>query len=256
MNITLISMTLLAVGLLLFMASRIESAFKVRKGLIVLTAIATLVGVTTYQAPSESVQAAESSDDNFKDLTKYEATYSEAVDGDTVRLNLNGKQETFRFLLVDTPETKHPDIGVEPYGPEAAAFTKKKLENAEKIEVEFDVGEKRDKYGRMLAYIYVDGQMLNNLLVKNGLAEIKYVYPPSTTYLPQLQKSQEYAKQNKLNLWSSDETAPDTPDENTDNDFSNCSELRKVYPEGVSKDHPAYKSSLDGDKDGYACEVG
>ncbi|WP_316959792.1 thermonuclease family protein [Staphylococcus sp. IVB6181] len=135
-------------------------------------------------------------------LVKEEATYSRAVDGDTVRLMYQGKESVFRLLLIDTPETKHPKKGVEPYGKEASAYTKNMLENASKIEVEFDKGGKTDKYGRYLAYVYADGVMVNDALVRQGLAKVAYIYPPSITYLDQLKESQRLAQQEYLNIWS------------------------------------------------------
>lgn len=135
-----------------------------------------------------------------------------AVDGDTAKLKYQGKTETFRFLLIDTPETKHPRLGKQPFGQEASDRTAELLKNANQIEVEFDVGRKQDKYHRYLAYIYVDGKMVNNILVKEGLAKVDYVYPPNTRHLSQLEKSQKAAKKAKLGIWSlnsafEDETA-------------------------------------------------
>src|SRR5699024_2967862 len=97
------------------------------------------------------------------------------VDGDTAKFIYEETKAAFRFLLIDTPETKHPSVGKQPLGQEASDRTAELLNNAEKIEVEFDVGEKQDKYGRNLAYIYVDGDMLNNILVREGLAKVAYV---------------------------------------------------------------------------------
>ncbi|WP_462130313.1 thermonuclease family protein [Staphylococcus pseudintermedius] len=125
---------------------------------------------------------------------KFPVELVKAVDGDTAKLKYQGKTETFRFLLIDTPETKHPRLGKQPFGQEASDRTAKLLKNANKIEVEFDVGRKQDKYHRYLAYIYVDGKMVNNILVKEGLAKVDYVYPPNTRYLSQLEKSQKAAK--------------------------------------------------------------
>jgi len=112
---------------------------------------------------------------------------SSVVDGDTAKFIYNHKEQTFRFLLIDTPETKHPRLGKQPFGQEASDRTAQLLNNASKIEVEFDVGQKQDKYNRNLAYIYVDGKLLNNILVREGLAKVAYVYPPNTRYLSKLE---------------------------------------------------------------------
>lgn len=76
------------------------------------------------------------------------------VDGDTVRLNVNGVEENVRLIGIDTPETVHPQRDVEPYGPEASTFTKRLLEG-HSVWVELDVQE-RDNYRRPLAYLYLE----------------------------------------------------------------------------------------------------
>ncbi|PTK06028.1 thermonuclease family protein [Mammaliicoccus sciuri] len=211
------------------------------------------------------------------------------VDGDTAKFIYNGSQKSFRFLLIDTPETKHPRLGKQPFGQEASDRTKELLTNANKIEVEFDVGGQTDKYQRYLAYIYVDGKMLNEILVREGLAKVAYVYPPNTRYLDQLESAQEKAKEEKLGIWSlgsafednqastqqsttnqpasnntqssngTGSTTIQTPNNTSQNAgseyYSNCTALRKVYPNGVPSTHPAYNGKLDRDKDNFACEV-
>lgn len=237
-------------------------------------------------APKEKADKQEKeqtqSEPDANGLVREAATYSRAVDGDTVRLIYEGKEATFRLLLIDTPETKHPKKGVEPYGKEASAFTKNLIERASKIEVAFDKGGRTDKYGRYLAYVYADGQMVNDALVRQGLAKVAYIYPPSITYLDQLQESQRLAQQEHLNIWSGNtadteeaqSSVPEaskpqqqtttqqetTPVESTPNTqvgsqvYANCTALRQDYPNGVPKGHAAYSDHLDRDKDGMACE--
>lgn len=150
---------------------------------------------------------------------------SSVVDGDTAKLIYNQKEQTFRFLLIDTPETKHPKLGKQPFGQEASDRTAELLENANKIEVEFDVGQKQDKYKRNLAYIYVDGKMLNDILVREGLAKVAYAYPPNTRYLSKLEKSQEAAKTEKIGIWSLnsafEQTQQKDDEQKTQNDVNN-----------------------------------
>ncbi len=207
---------------------------------------------------------------------------SSTVDGDTAKFIYNGKEGSFRFLLIDTPETKHPRIGKQPFGQEASDRTKSLLMNANKIEVEFDVGEKQDKYQRYLAYIYIDGEMVNEILVREGLAKVAYVYPPNTRYLDRLESAQAVAKEQKLGIWSLDSafeevnnteantnsntsnnntttnvpaSQPETQQSQSKEFYKNCTELRKVYPNGVPSTHPAYLPKLDRDKDNFACEA-
>ncbi|MGG3624358.1 thermonuclease family protein [Bacillus gobiensis] len=128
-------------------------------------------------------------------------TLTKTVDGDTIKVNYNGQEETIRYLLVDTPETKDPNSCVQPYGTDAYNRNKQ-LVNSGKLEIEFDVGERKDKYGRLLAYVYVNGKSVQETLLKEGLARVAYVYPPNTRYLNQFQSAEASAKNNGTAIWS------------------------------------------------------
>ncbi|QWQ38431.1 thermonuclease family protein [Gemella sp. zg-570] len=136
------------------------------------------------------------------DTTRYEVKFIKKVDGDTIKVKFNGQDLTVRYLNIDTPETVKKNTPVQEYGPEASEYNGKILANAKKVELEFDVKQKLDKYGRALAYVYADGKLVQEELLKEGLAEIKYVYEPDTRYLDILKKAQNQAKSNKKNLWS------------------------------------------------------
>jgi micrococcal nuclease len=126
---------------------------------------------------------------------------TKVVDGDTIKVMLNGEEETIRFLLVDTPETVHPTKEIQPFGSEASNFTKDHLEG-EMVKLELDVSE-RDKYGRILAYVYKEnGEMINELLLKEGLARVAYVFPPNVKYVDQFQLLQREAQKKGLGIWS------------------------------------------------------
>ena len=136
---------------------------------------------------------------------KIEVELVGTVDGDTAKFKMNGEQITVRFLGINTKETVDPEIGEEAWGKEASNFTKEKLENATKIELEFDsAADEKDKYNRYLAWIWVDDKLLQNSLVESGLAE-NYMLKNNYKYAGILQESEENAKNNKLGIWS-DET--------------------------------------------------
>lgn len=207
-------------------------------------------------------------------------TVASFTDGDTTRFYYNGNNEPFRYLLIDTPETSHPRVGEQPFGKEASARTKELLSNADVIEVEFDVGARQDHYQRNLAYVYADGQMVNEILVREGLAQVNYVEPPNIRHLERLQTAESLAKQEQIGIWSlphpfdsevyqegSSQESPDSDSEENDSStgsaaessegtehFQNCTELRETYPDGVASNHPAYQPKMDRDKDDYACE--
>jgi len=90
------------------------------------------------------------------------------VDGDTLLLK-NGAR--VRLIGADTPETVKPDHPVEPWGPEATAFTKDFVRGG-KVRLEFDQTRK-DKHGRFLAYVWVGDRMLNEELIRAGLARAR-----------------------------------------------------------------------------------
>ncbi|MFS0783109.1 thermonuclease family protein [Bacillus sp. 1P06AnD] len=128
------------------------------------------------------------------------ASVVRVVDGDTILVRLDGKQEKVRLLLVDTPETVKANTPVQPFGPEASAFTKKMLPEGKQIQLTFDQ-EKRDQYGRMLAYVYMDGKMLNERLLEEGLARV-VVFKPNVKYVDTFREIEEKAKEKKLGIWS------------------------------------------------------
>ena len=131
--------------------------------------------------------------------TKEEVTLNRCVDGDTAHFMIDGEDVTVRFLAINAPEyTKKK----EPYGKEASAFVCDALTNAKKIVLEYDDGsDKTDKYGRRLAWVYVDGKLLQKELVKRGLAEVKFIYG-DYAYTDELKKLEQKAKDQQLNMWS------------------------------------------------------
>lgn len=111
-----------------------------------------------------------------------QATVIRVIDGDTIVVNLDGKEETVRLIGVDTPESVHPNTSKNTdAGVAASAFSKMYLGNST-VELEFDVQE-RDKYNRLLAYVYCrNGEMFNEKLLRSGYASIS-TYPPNVKYV-------------------------------------------------------------------------
>lgn len=124
----------------------------------------------------------------------------EVTDGDTIKVKYNGNIEKIRYLLVDTPETNHHKLGKQPFGEEAKERNKEIL-NSGDVTIEFDVGNRIDDYGRMLAYIYVNGESVQQTLLREGLARVAYIFPPNTRYLDEFEKASEIAKENSDGIW-------------------------------------------------------
>lgn len=212
---------------------------------------------------------------------------SRVVDGDTIKVFYKGKEESVRYLLIDTPESKKPGECVQPYA-EKASKRNEQLIKSGKLTLEFEKSQ-TDKYGRLLAYVFVDGKSVQETLIKEGLGRVAYIYEPPYKYLKQYEKAEELAKKKKANIWSKkglvssrgfngcanpkDEPKKEPvkqpqkapakqpaqkpatePAKQKTAYFQNCTELRKQYPNGVPKGHPAYQPKMDRDKDDYACE--
>lgn len=153
----------------------------------------------------ESSPAIEKTESTGISLIKAKVT--KVVDGDTVYVKLeNGKEEKVRFIGVDTPEST---TQVEPYGKEAAAYTKSKLLNKD-VWLELDVQE-RDKYGRLLAYVWLSpptkesdkeirAKMFNAVLLLEGYAQLMTV-PPNVKYVEYFKKYQYEAMEKEAGLW-------------------------------------------------------
>lgn len=163
----------------------------------------------TEQETSEKVEEApqqessEATSSTTHDVSKFdEFPLVSVIDGDTIKIKYNGANENVRFLLVDTPETNHPKLGEQPFGQEAKNFTKQLLKGQDTVHLEFDVSY-RDKYNRLLAYIYTsDGKSVQEELLKAGLARVAYIYAPNTKHVDWFEAIQKKAQQQAIGIWS------------------------------------------------------
>ena len=130
--------------------------------------------------------------------TSQSAVVIKAVDGDTIDVQIGGQVDTVRLLGIDTPETHHPTKPVQCFGPEAAAYTKSRLEGRTVV-LEDDV-EPRDLYDRRLAYVYLDGHRFNDELIEKGYARL-LVIPPNGSHSRRMLAEELKAKRNGVGLW-------------------------------------------------------
>lgn len=127
------------------------------------------------------------------------------VDGDTIIVSMNGQNETVRFIGVDTPETHKPNSPVQCYGPDAAAFTKSQVEG-KTVRLQADPqDDNRDKYGRLLRYVYLeDNTLLNKTLIQKGYGFVYILFP--FTIKPEFIQAQFDAAKAKIGLWTACQT--------------------------------------------------
>jgi micrococcal nuclease len=130
-----------------------------------------------------------------KSFKKFSAKVIEVIDGDTIKIETG---EIVRLLGIDAPETNHPDLPYQTYGQEAKDYLRKRILNRTCV-FEFDENNKYDIYNRILAFVYLDNNLINAEMVKNGYA---YVYTKSKNI-----KTKEFlileniARKSKKGLW-------------------------------------------------------
>lgn len=127
-----------------------------------------------------------------------EGTVVRVVDGDTIYVQLADRVEKIRYLGVNTPEIHHPVRGEEPGGREAADVNRR-IVDGRRVRLELDV-RTRDRYGRLLAYVWVGEIMVNAELVRRGYAQVMTV-PPNVKYQDLFVKLQREARDAGRGLW-------------------------------------------------------
>ena len=122
------------------------------------------------------------------------------VDGDTLLLEGGTR---VRLLGVDTPETKHPTLPADPLGLEAAEFVAERVEGR-RVRLEFD-RERKDRFGRVLAYVYVDDWFLNEELIRAGYSEAETHFPYSAEMKRRFVQAEEEARAARRGGWEDGE---------------------------------------------------
>lgn len=120
------------------------------------------------------------------------------VDGDTVEVQIGGREEDVRYIGVDTPETVKPEEPVQCFGPEASDFNHGLVEQRW-VQLVFDE-ERRDVYGRLLAYVYLGDRFVNAELLRRGLARTLTI-PPNDRYAKRFKRLQTGAARAGRGLW-------------------------------------------------------
>lgn len=124
------------------------------------------------------------------------------IDGDTIVITENNEEKKLRLLLIDTPESSTTKTGsAQPYGVEAKNFLKNFLKGKE-LAIEYDPShEKIDDYERVLAYLYADNELVQEVLVEEGLARVGYENGDDL-YLERLEEAEQKASAAEANIWS------------------------------------------------------
>src|SRR2546426_12807504 len=130
--------------------------------------------------------------------TSLDGAVVRVVDGDTIHVRLADRVEKVRYIGVNTPEVHHPRKGEEPGGREAAEVNRELVENKH-VRLELDV-QSRDRYGRLLAYVWIGETMINAELGRLGYAQVMTV-PANARYQSLFLKLQHDARESGRGLW-------------------------------------------------------
>lgn len=150
----------------------------------------------SVRAPSGSVRAPSGS------AVEANGTLVRVVDGDTAVIRIESTDEKVRFIGINTPESVDPRRPVECFGKEASKHLKELLPKGTRVRVERDV-EPRDKYGRLLGYIYraSDGLFINLAQVTEGYARA-YTFPPNVAHVDEFRDAEAAARGAGTGLWN------------------------------------------------------
>lgn len=121
-----------------------------------------------------------------------------AVDGDTIEVQLDGQREDVRYIGIDTPETVKPDTPVQCFGPQAHRFNAR-IVTHQRVRLVFGV-ERRDVYGRLLAYVYLGRHFVNAELARRGFARTLTI-PPNDRFARRFKRLQTGAARAGRGLW-------------------------------------------------------
>ncbi len=130
------------------------------------------------------------------------AVVDRVVDGDTLVITSDGVDDRVRLIGIDTPESVKPGSEVECYGKEASAYTESLLPEGTQVVLVADV-ERRDRYDRLLAYVYraSDGLFVNLDIVEQGYAQ-PATYPPNVAHTEDFVEASRAARDADRGLWS------------------------------------------------------
>jgi micrococcal nuclease len=121
------------------------------------------------------------------------------VDGDTIVVRIDGREERLRYIGVDTPESVKPGERAQCFGKTAAAANRRLVEGRE-LRLVYDA-EPRDHYGRLLAYVYVGDLFVNAELIRQGYAKPLEI-APNVAHAPELRRLASAARRDRVGLWS------------------------------------------------------
>ena len=183
-----------------------------RRLLILLILFLLFIGLKLKQKTTQ-IDFFQQTDEKQLLTRRFPAKVNKIMDGDTIEVSfveekpeIFNNTESIRFIGINCPELNlHKENKPEYFSKEAYLFTKKELMN-QYVEIQLDdVSKTRDKYGRVLAYVWIDNHLFNQILVERGYAKYYSHFDFNADNMLLFQKAEEYSKLNCLGMWENHE---------------------------------------------------
>ncbi len=163
---------------------------------LVIATFALFVYLLFYESNLQIENEISKSSENTFEL----AFVNKVIDGDTIQVSINGENFKVRLIGVDAPETSHPSKLVECFGKEATEFTKNKLLN-QTIKLKPDITQQNiDQYGRLLRYVYINDELFNLSIIREGYAH-EYTFKVPYLFQNEFKKAEKEARESVRGLW-------------------------------------------------------
>lgn len=163
------------------------------------TALPTQV-VANTATPTSTPAPAPTADPNFST-----GQVVDVIAGDVIDVQIDGVEHRVKYILIDTPKVQDPEVGTEPFGSEALMINRQLVEG-QTVRLERDQ-KNEDEFGRLLRYVYVGDTMVNEELVRQGVARVELI-PPNLKYAARLQEVERAVREQNVGIWSQPETQP------------------------------------------------
>jgi len=201
-----------------------------RVGLVFIAILIVILGLTGCALPAETPTPTSTPEEPplIPVSGKVQASVVRVIDGDTIEVDISGALHKVRYIGIDTPELGQP-------GGEEATIVNAELVGGRIVELEKDVSE-TDRYGRLLRYVWVEGNMVNAVLVATGYAQVA-TYPPDVKYQQEFLELQRQAQEAGLGLWATPQPMPTTEGlyvgsiNSNKYHYPSCRYAQQIYPE-------------------------
>ncbi len=160
--------------------------------------VALILATAIVSCASTTARAPEPAEPDTRPGARTQVAVVDVTDGDTIRVDLAGVETPVRLIGIDTPEKDGPYTDQECFGELASRYTADALDDRD-VELEFDV-ERTDRFDRVLAYIWLNGELFNERILLDGRAVLA-TFPPNVRYVDRFTEAERRARNEGTGVW-------------------------------------------------------